>query len=76
MFMAIVVKNLSASAGDRRDVGSTPGSGRSPAGGKGNLFQYSCHGNPMDRGAWWATVHGIAKSQRRLVLNTAHLGKI
>ena len=43
-----------------------PGSGRSPGEGNGNLLQYSCLGNPMDRGTWWATVHGIAKSQTRL----------
>ena len=44
------------------DVGSIPGSGRSPGGGHGNPFQYSCLENPMDRGAWWATVHGVAES--------------
>ena len=48
------------------DLGSIPGLGRSPGGGHGNPFQYSCLGNPMDRGAWWAAVHGIAKSQTRL----------
>ena len=53
-----VVKNPPASAGD---TGSIPGSGRSPGEGNGNPFQYSCLGNPMDRGAWWATVHGITK---------------
>ena len=42
-------------------MGSIPASGRSPAGGHGNLLQYSCLENPMDRGAWWATVHGVAK---------------
>ena len=45
-----------------RDAGSIPQSGRSPVGGHGNLRQYSCLENPMDRGAWWATVHGIMKS--------------
>ena len=49
-----------------RDVGSTPGSGRSPGEGNGNPLQYSCLENPMDRGAWWATVHGVTKSQTRL----------
>ena len=49
-----------------RDVGSIPGYGRSPRGGNGNPFQYSCLENPMDRGAWRATVHGVAKSQPRL----------
>ena len=56
-----VVKNLPADAGDTRDVGSIPGSGRSPGGGNGNPLQYSCLGNPMDRGAWWATVQGVLK---------------
>ena len=45
------------------DLGSIPGSGRSPGGGHGNPLQYSCLENPMDRGAWWATVHGVTKSQ-------------
>ena len=49
-------------AGDTRVVGSIPGSGRSPEGGHGNPPQYSCLDNPMDRGAWWATVHRVAKS--------------
>ena len=53
-----VVKNLPASAGD---VGSIPESGRSPREGNDNPFQYSCLGNPMDRGAWQATVHGVTK---------------
>ena len=61
-----MVKNLPASAGTIRDVGSTPGSGRSPAGGHGNPLQYSCLENPMDRGAWQASVHGVAKSWTRL----------
>ena len=51
-----VVKNLPADAGD---VGSIPGSERSPRGGNGNPLQYSCQGNPMDSGAWWATVMGL-----------------
>ena len=50
-----VVKNLPANAGD---ADSIPGSGRSPGGGHGNPLQYPCLENPMDRGAWWATVHG------------------
>ena len=53
-----VVKNPPAHAGD---TGFTPGSGRSPREGNGNPIQYSCLENPMDGGAWWATVHGIAK---------------
>ena len=57
-----VVKNSPVSAGDPRDVDLIPGSGRSPGGGHGNPLQYSCLGNPVDRGAWWATVHGVAKS--------------
>ena len=55
---ASVVKNLPANAGD---LGLTSGTGRSPKGGNGNPLQYSCLGNPMDRGTWWATVHGITK---------------
>ena len=57
-----MVKNLPANTGDIRDTGSIPGSGRSPERGHGNLLQYSCLGNPMDREAWWATVHSIAES--------------
>ena len=60
--MALVVKKLSTNAGDRRDAGSIPGSGRSPRGRNGNPLQYSGQDNPMDRGAWWAPVHGVAKS--------------
>ena len=58
-----MVKNPSTSAGDVRDMGSTPGSGRSAGRGCGNPLQYSCLGNPMDRRAWQAIVHRIAKSQ-------------
>ena len=50
-------------SGNAVDASSIPGLGRSPGGGHGNLLQYSCLGNPMDRGAWWAAVHGVAKSQ-------------
>ena len=57
----LVVKNLPANSGDAGDSGSIPGWGRSPGGGHGNPLQYSCLGNPMDRGAWRATVHGVAK---------------
>ena len=52
-----------ASAYNAGDTGSIPGSGRYPGEGNGKPFQYSCLENPMNRGAWWATVHGIAKSQ-------------
>ena len=58
-----VVKNQPANAGDTRDVGSIPGSGKSPGGGNDNPLQYSCLENPMDRGTWQATVHRVAKSQ-------------
>ena len=56
-----VIKNPPANAGDSRDVSSIPGSGRSPGRGNGNPLQYSCLGNPKDRGAWWAAVHGVTK---------------
>ena len=56
-----VIKNLPVNAGDTRDEGLIPGSGRSPGKGHGNPLQYSFLENPMDRGAWWATVHGVAK---------------
>ena len=59
-----VVKNQPGNAGDIRDMGSIPGSGRSPGGGHGNPLQYSCLENPMNRGAWAATVHGITKSHK------------
>ena len=61
-----VVKNLPANAGDSGDASSIPGSGRCPGGGNGNPLQYSCLENPMDRGAWKAAVHGVAKSWTRL----------
>ena len=64
--MALVVKNLPANAGDIRDMGSIPGSGRSLEGGHGNPLQHSCLENPMDRGAWQATVHGVTKNQTQL----------
>ena len=60
--MVPVVKNLTANAGDIRDAGSGPASGRFPGGRHGNPLQYSWLEIPMDRGAWWATVHGVTKS--------------
>ena len=61
--VTLVVKNLPANAGDLRDVRSISGSGRSPEGGHGNPLQYSYLENPMDKGAWQATVYEVAKSQ-------------
>ena len=61
--VALVVKTPPANAGDVRDTGLIPGSGRSPGGGHGIPLQYSCLENPMDRGAWWPTVHGVSKNQ-------------
>ena len=58
-----VVKNLLASTGDTRKVGSTPGSGRSPGIGNGNLLQDSCLENSINRGAWLTIIHRVAKSQ-------------
>ena len=60
--MALVVKNLPVNVRDIRDMGSIPRSGRSLGGGHGNPLQYSCLGNPMDRGAWKATVRKVAES--------------
>ena len=64
--VALVVKNLFASAGDVGDSGSLSRLGRSPGEGNGTPLQYSCLENPTDRGAWWATVHAVAKSRTRL----------
>ena len=57
---------VKASTCNAGDLGSMPGSGRSPGEGNGNPLQYSCLENPMDGGAWWATVHGVTKSQTQL----------
>ena len=57
-----MVKNPPANGGDIRDMGSIPGFARSPGGGHGNPLHYSCLENPMDRGAWWVTVHGVTAS--------------
>ena len=74
--VVLVVKNLPASAGDVRDSGSIPGSGRSPGGGHGYPLQYSCLESPMDRGAWQATVCRVAQSWTRLkrLSTQAHVG--
>ena len=69
--VALVVKNPLASVGDIRDTGSIPGWGRSPGRGHDNPLQYSCLRNPIDKGAWQATVHRVSKSQTQLKqLNT------
>ena len=63
---ALGLKNLPANAGDVRDMGSVPRSGRSPERGNGNPLQYSCLKNPIDSAAWRAMVHGAAKNQTQL----------
>ena len=63
--MVLVVKNLPANAGDVRDTDLIPGLERSPGGGHSNPLQYSCLENPMDRGSWQATVHGITKDSEK-----------
>ena len=69
---ALVVKNPPANAGDIKDSGSIPGLGRSLGGQHGNLLQYSCLENPMDRGTWWAIVHTVTKSQTWLKQLSLH----
>ena len=71
-----MVKNLPANARDIRDAGSIPGSGRSPGGGNGNPLKYSCLKNPMNRGAWWATVHRVKKSQTQLKQLSRHACRV
>ena len=72
--VALVVKNPPANAGDLRDEALVPRLGRSPGKGHGNPLQYSCLGNPMDRGVWQAIVHGVTKSQTRLKrFSTTHM---
>ena len=61
-----MVKNPPVNPGDKGDTGLIPGSEKSPGGGHGNSFQYPYLENPMDGGAWWATVHGVTKSRTRL----------
>ena len=70
--VSLAVKNPAANAGDTRDMGSIPWWGRSPGGGRGNPLQYSCMENLMDRGACWATVHGVIKSETRLKQLSKH----
>ena len=67
-----MVKNVLANAGDLRDMSSIPGSGRSSGGGHGNPLQYSFLENSMDRGAWWATAHGFAKSWTEAISTAQH----
>ena len=69
----LVVKNRPANAGDIKDVGSIPASGRFPGGGHGNPLQYSCMENLINRGAWRTTVHRVAKSWTRLNQLSAHM---
>ena len=68
----VLVVNLLANTGDKRNTGLIPGLGRSPVKGNGNPLQYSCLGNPIDRGAWWVTVHGVTKSQTQLKWLSMH----
>ena len=70
--VALVVKNQPASTEDLRDMGSIPGWGRSPGGEHGNPLQCSCLENPMDKGAWWAMVHRVMKSQTGLKQLSTH----
>ena len=70
--VALVVKNTPASAGGIRYMGLIPGSGRSLGGGHGNPLQYSCLENPIDREAWWAVVHRVAKSRTCLKQLSTH----
>ena len=67
-----MIKNDPANAEEAGDAGSIPGLGRSPGGGNGNPFQYSCLENPMDRGIWQAAVYGVAKSRTRLSMHTLY----
>ena len=68
-----MVKKLPSNEGDARDMGSIPGSGRSPGGRHGNPLQYSCLENPRDRGVWQATDHRVAKSRTQLKRLSSHV---
>ena len=70
--VVLVEKNLPANSGDKRDLGTVPGSGKTPGGGHGNPLQYSCLENPMDRKAWRATVHRVPNSQTWLMRLSMH----
>ena len=70
--VVLVVKNLPTNAGELKELSLIPQSGRSPEGGNGSPLQNSCLENPIDRGAWWATVHGIAKSQHMIRILTLY----
>ena len=70
--MAPVIKNPPANAGSIRDTGAIPGSGRSPGGGHSDPLRYSSLQNPMDKGSWQSTVHGITKSQIQLKPLSGH----
>ena len=74
--VVLVIKNLPANAGDERETGSIPGSGRSPGGGHGNLLQYSDLQNPMVRGAWRAVVHRVIWSQIQLKWLSMYVCKV
>ena len=68
--VVLVVKNPPANEGATRDECTIPGSGRSPGGGNGYPLQYSCLENPVDRGTWWATAHGVTKNWKQLSMHT------
>ena len=74
--MTLVVKNPTANAGDLRDVGLIPGSGRSPGEEKGNPLKYSCLGNFMDRGIWKTIVHRVTQNQTGLKRLSMHTCKV
>ena len=74
--MAQALKDPPANVGDIRDMNLIPVLGRSPGTGHGNILQYSCLENPMDRGAWWATVHRVSKSWKQLKQFSTHTWKI